>query len=139
MVWDMIYPDRSLVVATVIGILVGSFVSWVLQWPLHRNPQPTTIDMTQEQARGRLSALTATITVAQEELRKAEDPAFIIPSDQINIAKALFEGARTGESEARIFFDQGQFRKSFERATTAIVDAQRAFITVFTWEPTTTP
>ncbi len=135
----MTYPDRSLVVVTIVGVLAGAVVSWVLQWPVHPTSPPISSDMTREQARGRLSALNATIVVTQEELRKIKDATLDIPLDQDDSATALLEDARVGEREARIYFIEEQFRKSFERATTAIVDAQKSFNLLFILESTTAP
>jgi len=120
---------------------MGVLTSWVLQWPLYRPIQRTMVEIPLEQARGRLSALSATIVVARDQLRKADDPTFVIPPEKKEEARMLLRRARISQLEARGLFDHKDFLESFYRATEAIVDAQRAFDIIVTWEdkPTQPP
>ena len=129
----------SLLLAVIIGITVGVAMSFVVQWPLHHTQVATPPEITHEQARGRLSALSATVIVARNELRKADDPEFVIPPEKKDEARIVLRRARLAQFEARGFFEHNNFLESFNRATEAIVDAQQAFMLISIWEPTTTP
>lgn len=113
---------------------MGVLTSWVLQWPLNSPVEPMVVEIPYEQARGRLSALSTTIVVARNQLRKADNPTFVIPPQKKEEASMLLRRARLAQLEAQGFFNHQEFLKSFLRATEAIVDAQQSFNIIALWE-----